>query len=151
MGIDFEGMYWRARAEATDVSEHLLHYLDTIKSPLWRLQLLALLSPRMRSVTQERAKHQEEVMQIAVLTALPSAHINAALTTTQLNIQNLYHDLSAGYETPVLATWDIRSQKSPFHLYEFPFLSFCVFETHRASRYIVNSSSGHQRICMMIR
>src|SRR5713226_5574444 len=84
MSIDFEGMYRQARAEATDVSEHLLHYLDTIKSPLWRIQLLALLSPRMRSVTQERAKHQEEVMRIAVLTALPSAHIDAALTTTQL-------------------------------------------------------------------
>jgi hypothetical protein len=102
MGIDFEGMYRQARAEATDVSEHLLHYLDTIKSPLWRLQLLALLSPRMRSVTQERAKHQEEVMRIAVLTALPSAHINAALTTTQLDVHALSVDLSAGYETPLL-------------------------------------------------
>ena len=102
MSIDFEGMYRQARAEATDVSEHLLHYLDTIKSPLWRIQLLALLSPRMRSVTQERAKHQEEVMRIAVLTALPSAHIDAALTTTQLDRDRLYFDLSAGYETPLL-------------------------------------------------
>ncbi len=88
MSIDFEGMYRQARAEATDVSEHHLHYLDTIKSPLWRLQLLALLSPRMRSVTQERAKHQEEVTRIAILTALSSAQIDA--------------DLSAGYETPLL-------------------------------------------------
>ena len=102
MSIDFEGMYRQARAEATDVSEHLLHYLDTIESPLWRIQLLALLSPRMRSVTQERAKHQEEVMQIVVLTALPSAQIAAALTTTQLDLRSLYHDLSAGYETPLL-------------------------------------------------
>ena len=102
MGIDFEDMYRQARAEATDVSEHLLQYLDTIKSPLWRLQLLPLLSPRMRSVTQERAQHQEEVMRIAVLTALPSAHINAALTTTQLDVHALYADLSAGYETPLL-------------------------------------------------
>jgi hypothetical protein len=102
MSIDFEGMYRQARAEATDVSEHHLHYLDTIKSPLWRLQLLALLSPRMRSVTQERAKHQEEVTRIALLTALPSAQIDAALTTTQLDIHSLYHDLSAGYETPLL-------------------------------------------------
>src|SRR5689334_17640572 len=102
MGIDFEVMYRRARAEAIDVPEHLLHYLDTVKNPLWRLQLLALLSPRMRSVTQERAKHQEEVMQIAVLTGLPSAHIDAALTTAQLDIHRLYHDLSAGYETPLL-------------------------------------------------
>ena len=102
MNIDFEGMYQQARAEATDVSEHLLHYLDTIKSPLWRIQLLALLSPRMRSVTQERAKHQEEVMRIAVLTALPPAQINAALTTTQLDRDRLYFDLSAGYETPLL-------------------------------------------------
>jgi hypothetical protein len=102
MSIDFEGMYRQARAEATDVSEHLLHYLDTIKSPLWRIQLLALLSPRMRSVTQERAKHQEEVMQIVVLTALPSAQISAVLATTQLDVQSLYHDLSAGYETPLL-------------------------------------------------
>jgi hypothetical protein len=102
MSVDFEGMYRQARAEATDVSEHLLHYLDTIKSPLWRIQLLALLSPRMRSVTQERAKHQEEVMQIVVLTALPSAQISAVLATTQLDVQSLYHDLSAGYETPLL-------------------------------------------------
>ena len=102
MSIDFESMYRQARAEATDVSEHLLHYLDTIKSPLWRIQLLALLSPRMRSVTQERAKHQEEVMQIVVLTALPSAQISAVLATTQLDVQPLYHDLSAGYETPLL-------------------------------------------------
>ncbi len=102
MNIDFEGMYQQARAEATDVSEHLLHYLDTIKSPLWRIQLLALLSPRMRSVTQERAKHQEEVMQITVLTALPYKQIAAALTTTQLDLRSLYHDLSAGYETPLL-------------------------------------------------
>ena len=84
------------------MSEHLLHYLDTIKSPLWRIQLLALLSPRMRSITQERAKHQEEVMQIVVLTALPSAQISAVLATTQLDVQSLYHDLSAGYETPLL-------------------------------------------------
>ncbi len=102
MNIDFEGMYQQARAEATDVSEHLLHYLDTIKSPLWRMQLLALLSPRMRSVTQERAKHQEEVMRIVVLTALPYKQIAAALTTTQLDLRSLYHDLSAGYETPLL-------------------------------------------------
>ena len=102
MGIDFESMYRQARAEATDVSEHLLHYLDTIKNPLWRIQLLALLSPRMRSVAQERAKHQEEVLRIAVLTALPSAQIDAALITTQLDIHSLYHDLSAGYETPLL-------------------------------------------------
>ena len=102
MSIDFEGMYRQARAEATDVSKHLLHYLDTIKSPLWRIQLLALLSPRMRSVTQERAKHQEEVMQIVVLTALPSAQISAVLATTQLDVQPLYHDLFAGYETPLL-------------------------------------------------
>jgi hypothetical protein len=102
MSIDFEGMYRQARAEATDVSEHLLHYLDTIKSPLWRIQLLALLSPRMRSFTQERAKHQEEVMQIAVLTALPYKQIAVALTTTQLDRDRLYHDLSAGYETPLL-------------------------------------------------
>jgi hypothetical protein len=61
-----------------------------------------LLSPRMRSVTQERAKHQEEVMQIVVLTALPSAQISAVLATTQLDVQPLYHDLSAGYETPLL-------------------------------------------------
>jgi hypothetical protein len=78
MSIDFEGMYRQARAEATDVSEHLLHYLGTIKSPLWRIQLLALLSPRMRSVTQ-------------------------VLTTTQLDVQALYYDLSAGYETPLFA------------------------------------------------
>jgi len=102
MNIDFEGMYQQARAEATDVSEHLLHYLDTIKSPLWRMQLLALLSPSMRSVTQERAKHQEEVMRIVVLTALPYKQIAAALTTTQLDLRSLYHDLSAGYETPLL-------------------------------------------------
>jgi hypothetical protein len=102
MSIDFEGMYRQARAEATDVSEHLLHYLDTIENPLWRIQLLSLLSPRMRSVTQERAKHQEEVMQIVVLTALPYKQIAAALTTTQLDVQSLYHDLSAGYETPLL-------------------------------------------------
>ena len=101
-GIDFESMYQQAKAEATDVSEHLLHYLDTIKNPLWRIQLLALMSPRMRSVTQERAKHQEEVMRIAVLTALPSAQIDAVLTTTQLDIDRLYFDLSAGYETPLL-------------------------------------------------
>jgi hypothetical protein len=56
----------------------------------------------MRSVTQERAKHQEEVMRIVVLTALPSAHIDAALTTTQLDRDRLYFDLSAGYETPLL-------------------------------------------------
>ncbi len=56
----------------------------------------------MRSVTQERAKRQEEVTRIAVLTALPSAQIDAALTTTQLDIHSLYHDLSAGYETPLL-------------------------------------------------
>ena len=55
MNIDFEGMYRQARAEATDVSEHLLHYLDTIESPLWRLQLLGLLSPRMRSATGAKA------------------------------------------------------------------------------------------------
>ena len=102
MNIDFEGIYRQARAEATDVSEHFLRYLDTIKSPLWRIQLLALLSPRMRSVTQERAKHQEEVMQIVVLTALPYKQIAAALTTTQLDVQSLYHDLSASYETPLL-------------------------------------------------
>ena len=102
MNIDFEGMYRQARAEATDVSEHILRYLDTIESPLWRIQLLALLSPRVRSVTQERAKHQEEVMQIVVLTALPYKQIAAALTTTQLDVQSLYHDLSAGYETPLL-------------------------------------------------
>ena len=102
MGIDFEGMYRQARAEATDVSEHMLQFLDGIKSPLWRLQLLALLSPRMRIVTQERAKRQEAIMRIAVLTALPSAHINAALTTTQLDVHALYVDLSAGYETPLL-------------------------------------------------
>jgi hypothetical protein len=101
-GIDFESMYQQAKAQATDVSEHLLHYLDTIKNPLWRIQLLALLSPRMRSVTQERAKHQEEVMRIAVLTALPSAQIEAVLTTTQLDIDRLCFDLSAGYETPLL-------------------------------------------------
>jgi hypothetical protein len=101
-GIDFESMYQQAKAEATDVSEHLLHYLDTIKNPLWRIQLLALMSPRMRSVTQGRAKHQEEVMRIAVLTALPSAQIDAVLTTTQLDIDRLYFDLSAGYETPLL-------------------------------------------------
>jgi hypothetical protein len=52
MGIDFESMYRQARVEAADVSEHLLQYLDTIKNPLWRIQLLALLSPRMRSVAQ---------------------------------------------------------------------------------------------------
>jgi hypothetical protein len=102
MSIDFEGMYRQARAEATDVPEHLLHYLDTIKSPLWRIQLLALLSPRMRSVTQERAKHQEEVMQITVLTALPYKQIAVALTTTQLDRDRLYFDLSAGYETLLL-------------------------------------------------
>jgi hypothetical protein len=102
VNIDFEGMYRQARAEATDVSEHFLRYLDTIESPLWRIQLLALLSPRVRSVTQERAKHQEEVMQIVVLTALPYKQIAAALTTTQLDVQSLYHDLSAGYETPLL-------------------------------------------------
>ena len=102
MNIDFEGMYRQARAEATDVSEHFLRYLDTIESPLWRIQLLALLSPRVRSVTQERAKYQEEVMQIVVLTALPYKQIAAALTTTQLDVQSLYHDLSAGYETPLL-------------------------------------------------
>jgi hypothetical protein len=102
VNIDFEGMYRQARAEATDVSEHILRYLDTIESPLWRIQLLALLSPRVRSVTQERAKHQEEVMQIVVLTALPYKQIAAALTTTQLDVQSLYHDLSAGYETPLL-------------------------------------------------
>src|SRR5260370_17911015 len=101
MGIDFEDMYRQARAEATDVSEHLLQYLDTIKSPLWRLQLLPLLSPRMRSVTQERAQHQEDVMRIAVLTTLPSAHINAALTTTQLDLHALSVDLSAGDEAPL--------------------------------------------------
>src|SRR5260370_3832627 len=101
MSIDFEGMYRQARAEATDVSEHLLHYLDTIKSPLWRLQLLALLSPRMRSVTQERAKHQDEVTRIALLTALPSSPIDAARTTTQLDIHSLYHDLSAGHDHPL--------------------------------------------------
>ena len=102
MNIDFEGMYRQARAEATDVSEHILRYLDTIESPLWRIQLLALLSPRVRSVAQERAKYQEEVMQIVVLTALPYKQIAAALTTTQLDVQSLYHDLSAGYETPLL-------------------------------------------------
>ena len=102
MNFDFEGMYRQARAEATDVSEHFLRYLDTIESPLWRIHLLALLSPRVRSVTQERAKHQEEVMQIVVLTALPSKQIAAALTTTQLDVQSLSHDLSAGYETPLL-------------------------------------------------
>lgn len=102
MGIDFEGMYRQARAEATDVSAHLLNYLDTIESPLWRLQLLALLSPRMRSVTQERARHQEEVTRIALLTALPPAQIDAALRTTQLDMHSLYQDLSAGYETPLL-------------------------------------------------
>jgi hypothetical protein len=102
VNIDFEGMYRQARAEATDVSEHILRYLDTIESPLWRIQLLALLSPRVRSVTQERAKHQEEVMQIVVLTALPYKQIAAALTTTQLDVQSLYRDLSAGYETPLL-------------------------------------------------
>jgi hypothetical protein len=54
MSIDFEGMYRQARAEATDVSEHLLHYLDTIKSPLWRIHLLALLSPRSEQNTRKR-------------------------------------------------------------------------------------------------
>ena len=102
MSIDFEGMYSKARAEATDVAEHTLNYIDTIKDPLWRLQLLALLSPRMRAVTQERAKHQEEVMRIALLTALPSAQISAALATTQIDVHTLYDDLSAGYETPLL-------------------------------------------------
>ena len=102
MNIDFEGMYRKAREEATDVAEHTLRYLDTIKDPLWRLQLLGLLSPRMRSVTQERAKHQEGVMRIAVLTALPSAQISAALATTQIDMHALYEDLSAGYETPLL-------------------------------------------------
>ena len=102
MSIDFEGMYRKARAEAIDVAEHTLHYIDTIKDPLWRLQLLALLSPRMRAVTQERAKHQEEVMQIAVLTALPSKQIEAALSTAQLDVHDLYRELSAGYETPLL-------------------------------------------------
>jgi hypothetical protein len=102
MSIDFEGMYRQERAQATDVSEHFLRYLDTIESPLWRIQLLALLSPRVRSVTQERAKHQEEVMQIVVLTALPYKQIAAALTTTQLDLRSLYYDLSAGYETPLL-------------------------------------------------
>jgi len=29
---------------------------------------------------------------------------------------------------PVLATWDIRSQKSRFHSYEFPQPSLCVCE-----------------------
>jgi hypothetical protein len=71
MGIDFEGMYRQARAESTDVSEHMLQFLDGIKSPLWRIQLLAMLSPRMRTVAQERATQQEAVMRIAVLTALP--------------------------------------------------------------------------------
>jgi hypothetical protein len=55
-----------------------------------------------RSVTQERAKHQEEVMRIVVLTALPYKQIAAALTTTQLDLRSLYFDLSAGYETPLL-------------------------------------------------
>ena len=102
MNIDFEGMYRQARAEATDVSEHFLRYLDTVENPLWRIHLLALLSPRVRSVTQDRATHQEEVMQIVVLTALPYKQIAAALTTTQLDVQSLYHDLAAGYETPLL-------------------------------------------------
>src|SRR6266487_2917220 len=42
--------------------------------------------------------------------------------------------------TLVLATWDIRSQKSRFHSYEFPQPSLCVCEINRASRYIENCS-----------
>ena len=102
MSIDFEGMYRKARAEATDVPEHTLQFLDTIKSPLWRIQLLGLLSPRMRTVAQERAKHQDEVMRIAILTALPAVQVDAALTVAGIDPWSLYNDLAAGYETPQL-------------------------------------------------
>ena len=102
MSIDFEGMYRKARTEATDVPEHTLQFLDTIKSPLWRIQLLGLLSPRIRTVAQERARHQDEVMRIAVLTALPSVQVDAALTAAGIDPRSLYNDLAAGYETPQL-------------------------------------------------
>jgi hypothetical protein len=102
MSIDFEGMYRKARAEATDVAEHTLQYLDTVKDPLWRIQLLGLLSPRMRAVTQERAKRQEEVMRVVVLTALPYGQVDAALKAAGLDPRSLYDDLAAGYETPQL-------------------------------------------------